>query len=646
MTNEAQAHEATYHFKAEIKQLLDILVHSLYKEREIFVRELISNASDALTRIHFEMLTNPDVRDPEAELAIHIDTETDGDRKTLIIRDSGIGMTREELIQNLGTIAQSGAREFLKKIQEGDKNAVEIIGQFGVGFYSVFMAADEVRVISRNFQPEAEAAAWTSSGGEQFHIEPAEKQERGTEIHIRLKKDAHEFADPWQLKQIVRRHSNFVNYPIYIGQEQANEQKSLWRKPPSEATDDEHRQFYQQLTLDFEQPLATVHLSSDAPIHVRALLFIPARREKSVLHARQEPGLKLYSHNVLIQEYCQDLLPKWLDFVDGVVDSEDLPLNVSRETIQNTRLMRQLGKTLRRRVLRELEDFIQNDPAKYATFWNEFGRAIKEGLATDPESRDEILPLLRFHSSQSEDHLVSLDEYLERMARDQEEIYYLLGDDRRSVTFSPHLDPFKTQDLEVLYWVDPIDPFLASVLTEYKEKKFHNIDDPNLELPKQESQETTKQTASELPDVDFNRFVGRCVTTLGDRVTEVRSSKVLKSSPVRLVSPEDMPAREMQRIYRYLNQDYQVPQRIMEVNRSHPLIVDLARLISQDADSALINLSIEQLYESALVQEGLHPNPAAMLPRIQELMALAAATAASGSSRVESILEQAAAEEE
>ncbi|HZQ05728.1 MAG TPA: molecular chaperone HtpG, partial [Anaerolineae bacterium] len=313
----------THPFKAEVKQLLYILAHSLYKERDIFLRELISNASDALTRMHFEMLTNRQVLDPDAELAIHIETpETTGDTpKKLIVKDSGIGMTREEMEQNLGTIAQSGAREFLARVGNGQLDPSDMIGQFGVGFYSVFMVADEVRVISRSYRLDAEPAMWISDGGDQFRIEPATKTDRGTEIHITLKKDAEEFAQAWKLRQIIKKHSDFVRFPIYVGPERANQQTSLWRKQPSQVSADDYKNFYQQLTLDFEEPLATIHFTADAPVNVRALLFIPAKREKSFLAARQQPGLLLYSHNVLIQEYCTDLLPKWLSFVDGVVDS-------------------------------------------------------------------------------------------------------------------------------------------------------------------------------------------------------------------------------------------------------------------------------------------------------------------------------------
>jgi len=627
--SEQQVAPEAYQFKAEIKQLLDILAHSLYKERDIFLRELISNASDALTRMHFESLTNRDVLDPDAELAIHIEVPevAEGEPKKIIVKDSGIGMTRDEIVQNLGTIAQSGAREFLKHMDDEDFDATDVIGQFGVGFYSAFMVADEIEVISRSYDPQATAVSWTSDGSDNFTIEDADKEDRGTEVHLTLKKDAEEFASEWKLKQIVKKYSDFVRYPIYVGEEQANQQSSLWRQPPSEVSDEDKKQFYQQMTMDFEEPLLDIQFSSDAPVHLRSLLFVPAKREPGILALRKEPGLMLYSHNVLIEEYNNDLLPEWLNFVDGVVDSEDIPLNVSRETVQSTRIMRQLGRTLRKRVLRELGTMAESEPEKYARFWKEYGRTLKEGMATDPSASEEIQPLLRYLSSKSEGKLTSLDEYIERMAEGQEEIYYVLGDDERTIARSPHLDPFKARDLEVLYWVDPLDAYLAPMLTEYKEKKLRNIDDAALELPELEEEAQAEESAPLLDEKAFNLFVGRCVKTLGDRVVEVRESKVLKNSPVRLVSPHDAPDREYQRLQRFFDENYEVPKKILEINRNHPLIANLAQLLQSRPDSDLVDTAIEQLYESALVQEGLHPNPVQMLPRIEQLMLLASAMA-------------------
>ena len=628
MSEEQTAPEA-YRFKAEIKQLLDILAHSLYKERDIFLRELISNASDALTRMHFESLTNRDVVDPNAELAIHIEVPevAEGEPKKIIVKDSGIGMTRDEIITNLGTIAQSGAREFLKHMDDEEFDVSEVIGQFGVGFYSAFMVADEIEVISRSYDPEATAVSWTSDGSDNFKVEDADKEDRGTEVHLTLKKDAEEYASEWKLKQIVKKYSDFVRYPIYVGDEQANQQTSLWRQTPSEVSEEDKNQFYQQMTMDFEEPLLNIHFASDAPVHLRSLLFVPAKREAGILALRKEPGQMLYSHNVLIQEYINDLLPEWLNFVDGVVDSEDIPLNVSRETVQSTRIMRQLGRTLRKRVLRELATLAEKEPQKYAQFWQEYGRSFKEGMATDPAATEEILPFLRYVSSKSDGELTSLDEYIERMPENQEEIYYVLGDDEKSVARSPHLDPFKARDLEVLYWIDPLDAYLAPMLTEYKEKKLRNIDDADLELPELPQEEEAEETVAVLDDKPFNLFVGRCVTTLGERIVEVRESKVLKDSPVRLVSPSDAAGSEYQRLQRYFDENYEVPKKILEVNRNHPLIVNLAQLLQTHPGSELVDTAIEQLYESALVQEGLHPNPVQMLPRIEQLMLLATSNA-------------------
>ncbi len=622
MPDVSESKTNSYHFKAEIKQVLDILVHSLYKERDIFLRELISNASDALTRLHFEMLINQDVLDPESELAIHLEIVETDEQKWLVVKDSGIGMTREELIQNLGTVAQSGAREFLQSMEQEESDPVDIIGQFGVGFYSSFMVADEVRVISRSHKKNADAAAWVSRGGDEYHIEPAEKADRGTEIHLRLKNDALDFADEWKLRQTIKKHSDYVSYPIYIAEEQANQQQSLWRKSTSEVSEEEYRQFYQQFTMDFEEPLRVIHFSSDAPVHIRAILYIPATRDKSVLNLRKESGLQLYSHNVLIQEYSQDLLPQWLRFIEGVVDSEDLPLNVSRETVQNTRLIQKLGRSIRKRVLRDLSSLAKDDPDSYVEFWNQYGPYLKEGLSSDPESKEEILPHLRFYTSKSEGELTTLEDYVGRMADDQEEIYYLLGDDPKSVAFSPHLDPLRERQLEVLYLVDPIDPFITSILDDFDGKKLRNIDDAGLELPGDEPEKDDEEV-ERIPDTTFNQFIGRCVTTLGERVAEVRISKVLKKNPARLVSTEDQPGGDLQRVYKYLEQDYQIPKKAFEVNRNHPLIQDLARLVDREPGNDLINLSIEQLYENALIIDGLHPNPASILPRVQEIMAIA-----------------------
>ena len=617
--------ESQHQFKAEIKQVLQILIHSLYQDREIFLRELISNASDALTRLKFEMLTNDNVLDADAELAIRIEIVDEEDDKRLIIKDSGIGMTKDELSTNLGTIAQSGAREFLSKLEDGSASPADIIGQFGVGFYSVFMIADEVRVVSRSYKPRAKAAQWISDGGDTFRVDSADKKDRGTEIHIKLKSDTSEFLQSFKLREIIKKHSDYVSYPIYIGEDQANEAESLWRKAAKDVDDDARTKFYQQMTMDFEAPLASIHFSSDMPVNLRTLLFLPAKREKTMFALRKEPGVKLYSNNVLIQEYCTDLLPEWLNFVDGVVDSEDLPLNVSRETVQNNRLMRQLSTVVRKRVLRTISNLADKEPEKFAEFWAQFGRVLKEGMAIDPDAKDDVAKLLHFYSSASTDTLTSLKAYVERKPEEQTEIYYVLGDDKVSVQHSPHLDAFKAKGWEVLYFIDPIDAFLLNGWSEFNEIKLVNVEDAEIELPEDEDE---SEDESQLSEEAVTSFVDRCVATLGERVTEVKISKVLRNSPVRLLAPEDGSGTGFDRIQRLMNQDYEVPKRIMEVNKNHPIVANIAEQIAKNGEgnAEIIDLTIEQLYESALVQEGLHPNPAAMLPRIQKLLELATAS--------------------
>ena len=608
----------TFEFKAEIQQLLNILVHSLYTEREIFLRELISNASDALNRMQFEMLTNRDVLDPDAELAIHI--AVDEEAKTITVSDTGIGMTGDEIVEELGTIAHSGAAAFFQRLEEERRPAVELIGQFGVGFYSVFMVAHEVRITSRSYRPDAKAIEWTSDGGTRYHLAPADKADRGTRIEVRLKETASEFANKWRLEQIVKKHSDFVTFPIYVGEgkKPVNRRTALWRQSPREVTDEQYEDFYRHLTFDQQAPLLHAHLEADAPVHVRSILYVPSHRERGALQLRTDYGLKLYIHSVLIQEHNRDLLPSYLRFIEGVVESEDLPLNIARETVQSSPSARRVQRALVRKLLRELETLAEDKPQEYDTFWQEFGPFIKEGLATDPSTREDLRPLLRFHSSRDTDELTSLARYVERMDDDQPAIYYVLGDDLKSVAHSPHLEYFEAHGIEVLYLIDPIDSFMVMSLREYEGHKLKNVDDADLELPQRK--EAGESQTEILPDAGFNRVVGRFVKVLGDRVLEVRESKVLKDYPCRLVSPDSTPAREMSRVYRLLDREFNIPKRILEINRSHPIIVNLARLVTDGPDADIIDPAVEQLFENQLLVEGLHPSPAEMVPRILQLV--------------------------
>lgn len=634
--------QETVEFRAEIQQLLNILVHSLYTDKEIFLRELLSNASDALNRIKFEMLTNHDVLDPETKLAIYL--EADEDKNTLTIRDTGIGMTQEELVENLGTIARSGAKGFLKAMEEagtkGQGVTTDIIGQFGVGFYSVFMVADEVTVTSRSYLKDAQAAVWSSTGEGTYTVGPAEKGERGTTIEVKLKEDAKEFAKNYRLRQIVKNHSDFVAFPIYLKEEkpgeeegetkteqtQINEQTAIWRQSPREVDEDKYKSFYQQFTFDFGDPLLRVHTSADAPVQFYALLFVPSKKDYRLFGAKDDHGLKLYARKVLIKENFKELLPTYLRFIEGVVDSEDLPLNVSREMVQATPLMTKIKNILVRRLSSELETLADDEPEKYRTFWKEFGSFIKEGIATDPDSKGKFTNLLRFQSSQSKDanDLISLAEYTDRMKSDQSEIYYIIGDDFKIISRSPHLDYFKKHDIEVLYLTDPLDSFMLVSLTEYNGKPLKNIDDAGLDLPEEDKAKAEAEAEESISKDDFETLVSRFKEVLGEQVEDVRESKILTDNPCRLVNPPDAMNTNMQRVQRLLGKDYEVPKKILELNRHSDLVRNLSARLSADSTDPLINLLIEQLFASALVTEGLHPNPAEMVPHLYEVMTAAA----------------------
>lgn len=605
----------TLEFRAEVQQLLNILAHSLYTEREIFLRELISNASDALHRIQFELLTNRDVVDPDAALDVRIDW--DADARTVTVADTGIGMTREELIENLGTIAHSGALAFMQRMAEGQRPA-DIIGQFGVGFYSVFMVADEVTVTTRSCRPEAGAWRWTSRGDSRFTLAPADKASRGTVVELKLKEDATEFASRWRLERIVKKHSDYVSFPVYVKETVANQQTALWRKPLSEVVEAEYADFYRQLTLDPAEPLLHAHIVTDAPVELRSILYVPRKLDRGVLNMRADYGVKLYSKKVLIQEFSKDLLPEHLRFVEGVVDSEDIPLNISRETVQSNRLMRQIQKVLTGRVLKALRELADERPDDYAGFWSEFGVFFKQGIASQGGENADLLPLLRFQSSKSEGKLASLAEYAGRMVEGQGDIYYILGNDLASVAGSPHLDAFRARDLEVLYLADPFDGFMMQGLHEFEGKPFRNVDDPSLALPGT-ARETPPAEAT-VAAADLAGLFARCKQVLGDRITEVRESQALVDSPARLVSANTGFERDLQRVRRLLEQDYKLPPKILELNGHHPLVRNLAGRVASQPAAAMIDPAIELLFDNLLLVEGLHPNPAGMAPRIQALL--------------------------
>lgn len=605
----------TFQFKAETRQLLHILIHSLYKDREVFLRELLSNASDALNRLRFEMLTNKDVLDAEAPLEIRI--TADKEARTLTISDTGIGMTRAEIIEHLGTIAQSGARRFLEAARQQNFDTSGLIGQFGVGFYSVFMVAESVSVTSRSYKPEAEAVRWTCRGDDSYQVETAEKPGRGTEIRILLKEDAAEFAEEYRIREIIRKHSDYIAFPIYVGTDDkpVNKQTSLWRTPKAQISETQYTDFYRQMTLDFEPPLLATHFVTDAPVQLYALLYIPAKGERGLFSLRKDDGLKLYSRNILIDEYNKDLLPEYLRFVQGVVDSEDLPLNVSRETVQSSGLMPRLKKVLTGQIFKELENLAKSDPEKYAVFWKEFGGYLKQGVAAVPADVEKLTPLLRFRTSLHPETWSSLEDYVGRMKPEQKFIYYLLGEEPQSLLRSPHLEAFQAHGLEVLLLTEPMDSFMLMGLRKYRDYELKNAAQAEIEPPAQSGAEQPE--AEKLSDAELSPLLERFKQTLGERVSDVRVSSRLSQSVARLVDPEGALNPELQRVYKFLGREYEVPKKILELNPAHPILKGLRQL---PADSELGTLVIEQIYESALLLEGLHPDPASMAPRVQKLM--------------------------
>ena len=624
----------TYTFQAETQQLLDILIHSLYTDREIFLRELVSNASDALNRMQFEQLTREDVVDASTELSIRI--TWDEDAGTLTVSDTGIGMTRDEVIENLGTIARSGAKTFINAMRENtDKQVIqEIIGQFGVGFYSVFMAADRVEVITRSFLPDAQAVRWQASGGTSYELSDADRTARGTDVILHVNDEAREFLSEFRLRDVIKRHSDYVAFPIYVGdsEEPVNSQTALWRQSPRETEQDEYNQFYRAMTMDFVDPLVTIHLRADVPMQFYALLFIPASSEPSPFSLRREVGLKLYARKVLIQEYSRELLPEYLQFMQGVVDSEDLPLNVNRETVRSGRILARLKSTITKRVLSDLDRLASDDSERYMTFYQQYGRFLKQGVVMVAEDKESLLPLLRFRSTSDDaaDVFHSLSDYIGRMVEGQTDIYYVMADDTGSARRSPHLEAFRQRDIEVLYFDDPIDAVLAVELKEYRGHNLRAVDDADIDLRDVGSEpETPADEGESVAEDAFQQLRQRFEQVLGDRVKGVRESRTLVGSPARLISTDDAMTRNMYRVNRLLDKEFELPVKTLELNPRHPLMHNLSQMLGNGAQAALADAVVEQVFETALLQDGIHPDPASMAQRLTLLMQAATGTPAS-----------------
>lgn len=610
--------EATTHtFQAEVRQLLDIVINSLYTDRDIFLRELVSNASDAEEKMRHIQQTERDVF--EADAALEISVTTDETAKTITITDRGIGMTREELVENLGTIAHSGTKAFLQSLESGASAAGNVIGKFGVGFYSAFMVGDKVQVYTRSWKPEGEDLCWTSDGKGGYTIEEAPGQSRGCRIVIHLKEEHEEFAKKWKAEELLKRYSNFVPFPLLLNGERVNKVEALWLKNRSEIKDEDYDEFYKFIAHAWDEPRYRLHFNADAPLAIHSLLFVPKENPEPWGMGQTEPGVALYCRRVLIDQHPKNLLPDWLRFLRGVIDSDDLPLNISRETMQDSALVQKLGDVITKRFLKFLDSEAKDDAEKYQEFYLGFSRFIKEGAITDYKHREALAKLLRFESSMTEDGKVTgFEEYVTRMKEEQKDIYYLHAPSRASIESGPYLEAFKARGLEVVYFTEPVDEYLVSSLTEFSGKKLVAADSADLDLG--DAPDTEKKDG--LTDSEAEEFAGWMKETLGDGVEKVAASKRLVDSPVAALLPEG--ARmgpQFRAMMKSMKQEAPPLKVHLDVNPKHPVIVKLARTRADRPEAAA--LIAGQLLDTALLSAGLVEDPRSVVQRLNKVLELA-----------------------
>ena len=615
---EAQSQKAQeFEYKAEMKQLLHLIVHSLYKNPEVFLRELVSNASDALNKVRFRKLTDPGIVDPDADLRVNI--KLDKENNIFTIEDTGIGMTKDELISEIGTVASSGTMQFLKKMQEEGKTMdSSMIGQFGVGFYSVFMVTDEVIIETRHADPDSKAYRWKSVGEDRFIIEEIDRENRGTKVYFKLKDDYSEFADDYRVKSTLKKYSNFVEYPLYVGDEKVNTVQALWHKKKDDIKEEELNEFYKFIANDFNDPLGHLHLSIEGAVNFKALLFIPETAQPMFMQQSREKTLHLYSSKVFIQDDAEELLPEYLRFVRGVVDTEDLPLNVSREVTQSSPVMAKIRTILTNKILSMLEEWTEKEDAKFKKFYKNFGSMFKTGINTDFKNKDRIVELLRFETSElPEGEMTSLSAYVSRMNTGQEQIYYLSGDSRIQIERNPNLEYFRKNKIEVLFLTDPVDVFTIPYLQEYDKKQLISIEKADLDLKKTGEDE---QDSESLGEDTKKSLIEVFKETLGDKVEDVIESKRLVESPVTLVVGKEAMDPQMEKMMKVLDKDYKSGKRILEINTSHPLIKNLSRMHIADSKDPLLRDTIVQLYEGAMLMEGELSSPVDFVKRMNEIL--------------------------
>jgi molecular chaperone HtpG len=599
-------------FQAEIQQLLDLVVHSLYTDKDIFLRELISNASDSMEKVRHLEGTEKHFKDAGADLQITL--ELDKDAKTITLTDRGVGMTREELVENLGTIAHSGTKAFLEQMKETGGSPAGLIGQFGVGFYSAFMVADKVEVFSRSWKDGAENLRWESDGKTGYEIEETEELPRGVRIVLHLNEKSADFAEEYKVKGLITRYSNFVGFPILLDGKRINEVEALWLKNKSEITDEEYKAFYQFAGKAFDEPTYRLHFSADAPITINALIFVPGENPEKMGFGKVDASVALYCKKVLIDPEPKGLLPEWLRFVKGVVDSADLPLNMSRETMQDSALVRKLNGVISKRIIKMFEKEAAGDPDKYRAFYKKFERFFKEGIATDYANKDALAKLLRFETSMTEaGEVCGLPDYAARMKEGQETIHFIVGRSREEIESGPYIEAFKARGLEVIYFTDAVDEYVVDSLGEFDGKKLASVRHAGVEL------EDVDGAGESLSEEEMDGLCGFLKETLGDAVTKVSGGKRLVDSPVIALVPEDGMSPQIRQMMKAMDENFKDEPKVeLEFNPRHPLVKKLAEARVNQPEVA--KLVAAQLLDNALISAGLLDDARGTIQRMNSLM--------------------------
>ena len=622
----------TKQFKTEVQHLLDLMIHSLYSNKDIFLRELIANAADAIDKARFEAVTKP-----ELALDWKIRITADKEAKTLTISDNGIGMTEAEVIENIGTIAKSGTKAFMKALEERKEaggDIPELIGQFGVGFYSSFMVGEQVTITTRKLGSDEPAVRWESDGKASYTIEKAEKESSGTDIVVKLKEDSLDFLEQWKVADIVKKYSDYIGYPIEFPVTKTNEdktttvedkvlnsQKAIWLKNADEITDSEHKSFFSHLTHQISSPMKSIQFAAEGTTEFRALIYIPEKSEFNIFMPEfQKKGLQLYVRRVFITDDCKELVPDYLRFLKGVVDSSDLPLNVSREILQENPLIDKIQKNVVRKVLGELKKMQETEPSKYQEFYREFGRTLKEGIQTDYSNQDKLKELAMYESmNTAPEILISLKEYVAAMPPEQKEIYYLTGDSRKVVEHSPALEFFRSKGWDVLFMTDPIDEWIMQSVTDFDGKKFKSVAKGEIELDQNEKEATDKKMKEAAKD--HEKLLEFMKKELEGTISEVRFSPRLTESACCLVSDEHAMSAHMERFYKSMNQDMPPSKRILELNPNHPLIAGLQGLYDEDSANPKLKDYAFLLRDQALLAEGSPiQDPLSFAKKVSELM--------------------------